>query len=194
MDSQTLDALRLRSSKFLMGRTPPHKINITKNGKKMAGVITVGEIPQSVDIIWGLDIYPYPFADNSVEKIYCTDFIEHVEDIIKFISELYRICKHGAEIYIESPYYTSIFAWSDPTHKRAINEMTYLFFDKLWRQASEITSAQSKTDFRIKKVTFGWDKRMVDASEEEKEFARNHYWNVIVSIGVVMECFKEEAK
>ena len=33
------------------------------------------------DIIWDLHIYPWPFEDNSVDKIHCSHYIEHIPHI-----------------------------------------------------------------------------------------------------------------
>jgi len=180
-----------RAERVLSTKSSPYALDLACGDKKKEGYIGVDINPRFGEICWNLEQYPWPFPNNSVGEVHCSQFLEHVEDLPKFLTELYRVCKNGANIYFEVPYYTSIFAMQDPTHVRTFSEMTFLYFDKLWRQSSKITAYPIQTDFRIKKIQFGWDKRMVDASEEEKEFAREHYWNVIASIGVVMQCFKE---
>ena len=183
-----------RAERVLSTKSLPYALDLACGDKKKEGYIGVDINPRFAEICWNLEQYPWPFADSSVDKIHCTHFIEHVDDIIKFMNELYRVCRNDAIVYIEAPYYSHIMASQDPTHKRLISEMSFLYFDKNWRKDSGLLYYPIRSDFRIKKLQFGWDKSMVDASDDEKQFAREHYLNVIASIGVIMQCFKEEAK
>ena len=54
-----------------------------------------------------------PFDDNSIDEIYAHHVLEHTEDFIFVLSEIYRVCKNGAEIEIEVP----LGITDDPTHK-----------------------------------------------------------------------------
>jgi SAM-dependent methyltransferase len=62
--------------------------------------------------------------------------LEHIgkqgekERWFQFWEELYRVLKPGAALVFESPYYTSIWAWSDPTHTRALSEHSFIFFNQ----------------------------------------------------------------
>ena len=40
----------------------------------------------------------------------------------------------GGTATIIAPYYTSMRAWQDPTHKRAISEATFLYANNEWRR------------------------------------------------------------
>jgi len=84
------------------------------------------------DIIHDLTIYPWPFEDNSIDKIICSHYIEHEKDLIAFMNELYRVMKVGATAGITGPYYKSIRCWQDPTHVRAITENSMLYFNQKW--------------------------------------------------------------
>jgi ubiquinone/menaquinone biosynthesis C-methylase UbiE len=192
MDSKTIELLKERAERFLSSHSPPYKLDLACGKNKREGFIGIDVMPlNGVDIIWDLETFPWTFPDNSVSEIYCSHFVEHVEDLIKIMNEIYRVCKHSATVHIIAPYYTSIGASQDPTHKRSISEMTFLYFDKNWRQQNGLTHYPIRTDIRTKAVQYAWDKRLINASDEEKEFARSHYWNTIAEIGVVMIVFKE---
>jgi hypothetical protein len=62
---------------------------------------------------------------------------------------MYRVLTHGGFIYGESPYYTGIWAWSDPTHTRAISEHSFVFFrqDNYRIANSAISPYRIATDF-----------------------------------------------
>jgi predicted SAM-dependent methyltransferase len=195
MDSKTIELLKDRAERFLSSHSPPYKLDLACGKSKREGFIGIDILPlKDVDVIWDLETFPWPFPDNSVSEIYCSHFVEHTENLIKIMNEIYRICKHSATVHIVAPYYTSIGAWQDPTHKRAISEMTFLYFDKNWRQQSGLTQYPIYTDIRGKVVQYAWDKRLVNASQEEKDFAQAHYWNVIAEIGIIMSVFKEVEK
>ncbi|MBU0635271.1 MAG: class I SAM-dependent methyltransferase [Candidatus Omnitrophica bacterium] len=70
------------------------------------------------DVVWDLNKIPYPFKDNSVDKIRFADCLEHLDDVPKVLEEAYRISKKGARISIASPHFSSHNFYTDLTHKR----------------------------------------------------------------------------
>lgn len=96
---------------------------------KAAGAIGIDSNPNSkADIIHDLNKFPYPFSDNTFDKIYCIDVLEHLDDLIKVIEEIHRISKPGAEIIIRVPHFSSTHAYGDPTHKRFFNTQSFDYF------------------------------------------------------------------
>ena len=71
--------------------------------------------------------------DDSVDLVIAWHVLEHIKGSdawFKAWEDLYRVLKPGGWIYAESPYYDSIWAWSDPTHVRAISEHSLIFFSQ----------------------------------------------------------------
>lgn len=58
----------------------------------------------------------WPIADDTFDAARSCQVIEHVGDTKIFLKEIHRICKHGAEVYIETPHFSWIDSWNDPTH------------------------------------------------------------------------------
>jgi len=116
-------------------------------GKKTKDGFTGVDIWEGAEIVADLEKFPWPFADNSVDEIYCSHYIEHTPDLISFANELYRIMKVGAKAEIIAPYYSSIRAWQDPTHLRAISENTFLYFSKKWREINKLDHYPINVDF-----------------------------------------------
>jgi ubiquinone/menaquinone biosynthesis C-methylase UbiE len=83
----------------------------------------------TVDIVHDLDIYPYPFEDNSVDEVICSHILEHLVDFNKTMEELYRICKPNALVKVRGPYYKSHYAFGDATHKHFFTEQSFIYFD-----------------------------------------------------------------
>lgn len=50
------------------------------------------------------DIHDLPFADNSKEAILCLAVLEHVENPIKAMEELYRVLKPGGKLLVYVPF------------------------------------------------------------------------------------------
>ena len=62
-----------------------------------------------------------PFKDNSVEEVVLQDIIEHIENVPKFLLNIWGICCPNAKIFIRVPHFTSRNVWSDLEHKRGYN-------------------------------------------------------------------------
>jgi predicted SAM-dependent methyltransferase len=162
------------------------KLDLASGQRKTEGYfgidIAAGE---GIDAVVDLEVYPWPIESDSAEDIVCNHYFEHVTDLMQFMNEVYRILKPGGKIKIVSPYYTSMRCWQDPTHKHAISEATFLYYNKEWRKNNKLDHYPIDCDFDY---TYGYD---VDAmwanrSDEARAFAIKHYQNIVSDIHVVM--------
>jgi len=69
-----------------------------------------------------------PYGDFTVDSIYCSHTLEHIEDIIFVMNEFWRVLKWEGTIEIHVPHVDCELAWQDPTHKRYFNEHSWKFF------------------------------------------------------------------
>lgn len=126
------------------------------------------------------------FESESVEDIWCAHFVEHHPDLCAFMDECHRIMKPGGTMTIAAPYYTSIRAWQDPTHVRAITDATFWYFNKAWREREGLSHYPIQSDFDVVTVHHAihptWEKHHHDAIKQ----AMQHYWNVIEDIQVTL--------
>jgi len=96
---------------------------------KIHGYFGVDKVPMdSVDVVHDMNVYPYPFRDNSVDEVLLINILEHLPDTIKVMEEIWRICRNGASVKIVVPYYNSLGACNDPTHVRFFTEYTFDYF------------------------------------------------------------------
>lgn len=96
---------------------------------KTAGAIVIDINPRSqADIIHDLNVFPYPLTDDSADRIICRDVLEHVENFIKTMEEIWRIAKADCLIEISGPFMSSVNYFSDPTHKRAFTSRSFDYF------------------------------------------------------------------
>lgn len=116
--------------------------------KKIDGAIGLDINPRSAaDVIHDLGKVPYPFPDNEFELMYATHVIEHVPDVVLFMTELYRIAKPGAKILIKAPHTTNPDWANDPTHRNHLNSFTLDMF------IPERRLYEHYTDVRLSKVS-----------------------------------------
>lgn len=84
-----------------------------------------------VDYQHDLEQFPYPFEDNSIDGIVAEDVLEHLTNLMEVMTELHRIMKPKARMFIRGPHYAYPEQyWKDMTHKRAFTFETFDIFDK----------------------------------------------------------------
>ncbi len=83
------------------------------------------------DVQHDLEQFPYPFDNDSVDKILLQHVFEHIDpkNFYNTMKELYRICKNNAIIEIISPLAGTDNYFTDPTHKMPLTQRTFDFFD-----------------------------------------------------------------
>lgn len=91
-----------------------------------------------------------PFDDDSVDEVWCSQVLEHMNDIIHPMEEIHRVCCNGAMVHIDVPHEHSKWKWGDPTHKRGFNELSFLFFCK--GMIRHGTDYGINTDFDVKNM------------------------------------------
>ncbi|MEK7641696.1 MAG: hypothetical protein AAB365_01755 [Patescibacteria group bacterium] len=168
------------------------KLDVACGQNKREGFVGVDIAPgPGVDFVWDLEKYPWePFKDNSVKEINVAHYAEHTKDLMKFMDEIYRICEDGAKVTIHGPYYTSIRCWQDPTHTRALSEATWLYYQKGWREANKLSHYPIVCDYEVTNMVLYFNEPWNQKSEEAKQFAIKHYWNVVSDIMVELKVKK----
>lgn len=76
-------------------------------------------------------------ADNSVDEVHCSHFIEHLTatERVRFMNELYRVMKPGAKATLIAPHWCSNRAYGDMTHCwPPVSEMWFYYLSKQWRE------------------------------------------------------------
>lgn len=93
------------------------------------GYINVDYLDQpGVDVVCDLNKFPWPFERNSFEVVYTSHTLEHVDDLIKTMLEIHRVCKNGAKVIIRVPHFSCGVYYRDPTHRRPFSYFTFEHF------------------------------------------------------------------
>jgi len=165
------------------------KLNLACGKNKTPGWFNVDISPVvKPDEVLDLLKFPWPFADCSVEEIFCSHFVEHIGDeLIPFMDEAFRILQPGGSFTIRCPYYTSIRAWQDPTHKRPISEFLFYYFNQEQRQKLGVDHYPIKSDFDIGEIRYHYPEEMKELPEQERSWLRVHAWNTVADIEVLLK-------
>ena len=117
--------------------------------KKRSGAIGVDWSDQhDADVIHDLNLFPYPFRKSEFDEIYIDNTLEHLDDVILVMEEVYRICKPGGLVKVVVPYFRSVWAYIDPTHKHffTVNSLAYFDPDHIICKRYEYSSARFKQE------------------------------------------------
>lgn len=125
------------------------RINLGSGNDYREGWVNVDENEHvKADIRHNLNLYPYPFSDNEFEEVLASHVIEHLDDPLDFLQEIYRIAKPGARVTIRCPHFSC--NWIHPRHKSAISTKLFDFL------ANDSTERYLEADFKVEKVVFKW--------------------------------------
>lgn len=71
------------------------------------------------------DKFPYPLKNSTYDYVLMKQVLEHVLYPDRVLMELYRVCKNGAIIRIETAHYTNKGAYNDMQHLHYFNEVAF---------------------------------------------------------------------
>lgn len=119
----------------------------------------------AADVIHDLNSFPYPFDDSSFDEIYLDNTLECLDDVIRVMEEVYRICKPGGLVKVIVPYFRSPYAFIDPLHKHFFTVSSFSYFDPEHIYCSRYDYSFAR--FKPEKIVFNetlvnrWTKKIV---------------------------------
>lgn len=122
----------------------------------------------AVDIVYDLDASPWPFKDKDFDVIFIHSILEHAENVISFLNEVWRVSAPGARIIISVPYFRSVDGFTDPTHKHFFTSQSLDYF----LDTNTSLSGYGYTDKRFKKIGFWYGWPQVSANPLARVFKR----------------------
>jgi predicted SAM-dependent methyltransferase len=78
-----------------------------------------------VNEVVDLDTSPWPWSDASYSVVRAKDVFEHVADPILFMTQCHRVLASSGLLWIRTPHWSSVDAFTDPTHRRFPTEHTF---------------------------------------------------------------------
>ena len=142
------------------------------------------------DIIHDLNVFPWPLDDNKFDAVLCYNILEHIDNVPKTMDEIWRIGKNGAIVEIVSPFPSSRWLYTDPTHKRAFVSKSFDFFIEGSEYYGKIpTKAKFELlEIEYRKDTYRWwDRFLLKVVNKYKD----HYESYFMYIYQVHEIYFE---
>lgn len=94
--------------------------------RKIKGAVTLDVNPLlEPDVVWDLNLFPYPFPDSSFDIVVCEHVIEHLQQVIRVMEELHRVGRSGGKVVVRVPHFTSLNYNTDPTHTHAFSSRSF---------------------------------------------------------------------
>lgn len=84
----------------------------------------------NVDKVFDFEKFPYPYKDNSIDEIHMYFVLEHLDNHLGVMQELYKIMKKGGMLYIRVPHGSGCYGqWGEFTHKRGYGYRSFDIFE-----------------------------------------------------------------
>src|SRR6476619_6278252 len=101
-------------------------LHIGAGKRKIRGAVTLDINPRvNPDVVWDLDVFPYPFPDSAFDRVVCEHVIEHLSQVISVMEELHRVTRPGGRVHITVPHFSSLNFNTDPTHVHAFSSRSF---------------------------------------------------------------------
>ncbi len=107
----------------------------------------------AADAVWNLDRYPWPLEDNRFVRIHMSHVIEHLDDPMRAMAEVWRVARDGADVFIATPHFSSHNSYTDPTHKRHLGARSFEYFTG--RDFPSFTGSPFRFEVIKVELTFG---------------------------------------
>ncbi len=113
-----------------------------------------------IDIVADLNEPLSLLPDNCVEHVFSSHTLEHVDNLLLLLSEIYRITRPGGLIEIIVPHFSNPYHYSDPTHVRFFGLYTMSYFVDTDKQphSRKVPAFYSRTRFEIESVMIAFDR------------------------------------
>lgn len=133
------------------------KLNIGSGFTRIEGFTNVDYVQhtddkgnQYTDVLCNIEKEPLPFEDNSIDEIAAYEVLDHVENLIFVMNEMWRVLKPEGLLKGKLPREGGRGALADPTHKRIIITDTFDYFTGVNRHKSFRPRRPGNADYGIK--------------------------------------------
>jgi len=126
------------------------KVNLGCAGYPKEGYINVDWLKSlSPDVVHDLNVFPYPFAEGSVDLVEASHVIEHLDRPFEVMKEVHRILKPGGRFIVKVPHFSRGFTHAE--HAHGFDVTFPLYFNKNFAHAGYFG-----VDYKLEKMELHW--------------------------------------
>ncbi len=168
-------------------------LDIGSGNRKLPGAIGIDRLKlPNVDVIHDLSRFPWPFPNESFNLVLANHFLEHTEDVLETLGEIHRILVPGGRLVIQVPYFRSLDAITDPTHRHFFTSATLDYVIEGTNLAR-----YSYTQFFFKKIGFWYAWPQPSRNPFARLFksfitSHRHFYDQYLSLVLPVECLTWE--
>jgi len=120
------------------------------NSRKFLDSITIDKVDlDSVDIVADIN-YGLKFIPNdSIDEVYSSHFLEHVDNYELVMSEIFRILKPGGKKIGTVPHFSNPHFYSDYTHKNYFGLYTFFYMSKTSTMKRKVPNYYNNINFNV---------------------------------------------
>lgn len=123
------------------------------NRKREVGSIGVDALDyECVDLVGDVFEVLAALPDGTVDAVYSSHFVEHVNNVPRLLDELARVLKAGGQLDITVPHFSNPYFYSDITHRATFGlySMSYFSIDR--QLARKVPSYQRELFYELQAV------------------------------------------
>jgi len=126
-----------------------------------------------IDVAWDLNDLPWPWKDDSFDKIAALSVLEHLrQNLLTSMDEIWRLLRPGGVAVIKLPFWKANLSWEDLTHLHLVGPGVmdqldprtkrghdYRFYTRRkWRiEKRIINDAKTSIHWTMTKMPLDWD-------------------------------------
>lgn len=98
--------------------------------KKVLGAVGIDfNKSLAADVVHDLNSFPYPFEADEFDEVQIRNTLFLLDNPVKVIEEIYRICKRNGRVVVVQPYFRSVWNHVDPWIKNFGTAHSFAFYD-----------------------------------------------------------------
>jgi len=161
----------------------PTLLNLGCGLSRAEGWVNVDKYGPAADLIHDLDVFPYPWDDNSVDQIITVHVLEHLNNWWGAFEECARILKPGGVLEIRVPDESSSTSLGYRDHKHVFHlqsfhgAASYRSGNNAWAKTEEGSVPLKLVRYtRVPYKKYNWMKRFPKLLEFCADHMRNFIW------------------
>jgi ubiquinone/menaquinone biosynthesis C-methylase UbiE len=111
-------------------------------------IVQKNSVDYICDLSEGLPFIP----DSSVDLVYSSHFLEHIDNLAFMMSEIERVLKPGGKLKSVVPHFSNPYFYSDYTHHSFWGLYTILYFSNDRYFEREVPRYYNTVDFKVKRI------------------------------------------